>query len=370
MGHVLDHPDLADERVGQRALRVVDRADGHTAGQGLHPFGGGAGLESLVQHLGQRIPIVLACLDGREPRVLGQFGPANAVDQGQPEFLHHAHQEHPAILRPHGLYRGLRGMRATRHARRHGFAIQMPVSGIGKLLHRDLEQRHVHIAALARGFRPHQAGEQPDGAVRPGHVVDHRGAQPRGRAVGLPRQAHQPALGLHQVVIARPSAALIIASIGRDMQADDGGVQGGKRGIVQPQRLRLITAQVVHHGIRCRDQPGPRGTPLIGLQIQRDALLVPGPCLEIEAVIVAQHRAHAAAGIAPGRAVFDLDDLRPQIRKVHGPVGRRAELFQRQDAQPLQRLHQTGFRLMCCLAMIMRCISLVPSPMHNSGASR
>ena len=29
-----------------------------------------------------------------------------------------------------------------------------------------------------------------------------------------------------------------------------------------------------------------------------------------------------------------------------------------------------GFRSINCLAMMMRCISLVPSPMHSSGASR
>jgi hypothetical protein len=39
------------------------------------------------------------------------------------------------------------------------------------------------------------------------------------------------------------------------------------------------------------------------------------------------------------------------------------------DPEPRQKLH-TGFRSTSCRAMMIRCISLVPSPMASSGASR
>ena len=55
--------------------------------------------------------------------------------------------------------------------------------------------------------------------------------------------------------------------------------------------------------------------------------------------------------------------------------GARAILLDRDDAQPGERLiggwlAHAGFRAMICLAMMMRCSSLVPSPIVSSGASR
>src|SRR5262249_50703868 len=93
--------------------------------------------------------------------------------------------------------------------------------------------------------------------------------------------------------------------------------------------------------------------------------------LEIFAVALAQEaRAHMARGIAAGRGVLDLDDLGTEVGQKHRAVGTGAELLNSDDAYAFERFHGIGFRLIHCRAMMMRCISLVPSPMHMSGASR
>ena len=89
------------------------------------------------------------------------------------------------------------------------------------------------------------------------------------------------------------------------------------------------------------------------------------------AVVLAEEvRADVARGVAPGLGVLDLDHLGAEIGQEHRAVGPRAELLDRDNANAFQRLHATGFLLIHCLAMMMRCISLVPSPMQVSGASR
>ena len=75
---------------------------------------------------------------------------------------------------------------------------------------------------------------------------------------------------------------------------------------------------------------------------------------------------------SPPSGVLDLDHLGAQLGQEHGAVGPGAELLEGQDADALESgCHvMPGSVLIHCLAMMMRCISLVPSPMQVSGASR
>src|SRR5690606_5911898 len=150
----------------------------------------------------------------------------------------------------------------------------------------------------------------------------------------------------------------------------------------------LVAAQVVQHDVRFTRQCFKGLAAFVGLDVQNDALLIGVPALEILAVVRAEHERPGLAGrVAAGCGVFYLDDLRTQVREKHGAVGARAELFYRDDAYALQRKmgraryvtalwlagtrgHCAGFLLIHCLEMMMRCISLVPSPMQVSGASR
>ena len=76
------------------------------------------------------------------------------------------------------------------------------------------------------------------------------------------------------------------------------------------------------------------------------------------------------AASPPVVRVLDLDHLGAEVGEQHRAVGPGAELLEGEHADAVERLHALLLRLIHCLAMIMRCISLVPSPMQVSGASR
>ncbi len=125
----------------------------------------------------------------------------------------------------------------------------------------------------------------------------------------------------------------------------------------------------------CRELAQHR-LPLSILQIERQRLLVEIERLKIDALAVPQEvRPHRPRGIAPAPSVarrrLDLDHLGPQLRQELRPVRPRAILLGRKDSEAGEgQFRHAGFRFTHCRAMMMRCISLVPSPMHISSASR
>ena len=221
-----------------------------------------------------------------------------------------------------------------------------------------------------------QAGQQADDAGDAAHAVDQRDADARRRAVGIAGQFHQSGLGLHQEIVARPVGALAGAAIGRDVQADDRGLQVLQARIVDGELGGLRAAQVVDHAVGALHQRLELAAALGRLDVERHALLAEVPGLEVLAVVRAELvRPDVARGIAVGR--LDLDHLGAELGQEHRAVGAGAELLQRQDANARERLrrrswaaHSSACRLIHCRAMMMRCISLVPSPMQVSGASR
>ena len=238
-------------------------------------------------------------------------------------------------------------------------------------MHRDVEQADVDVAALSGLVRAQDAGEQAGRAGGAGHEVDHRAADARRRTVRLAGQAHDAGFRLHQEVVAGPALALVVAAVGRDVQADDLRIDVLQARVVEPELLRLVAAQIVHHGVGAFHELLEAGAALRGLDVERDALLVHVPGLEILAVAVRQHvRADVARGIAAGFGVLDLDHLGAEVGEQHRGIGTGAELLEGEDANAFERLHALLLRLIHCLAMIRRCISLVPSPMQVSGASR
>ena len=74
--------------------------------------------------------------------------------------------------------------------------------------------------------------------------------------------------------------------------------------------------------------------------------------------------------VAAGRGMLDLDDVGAQCSEQHGAVGCRTVLLDGDHPHARERFHHEALRFSHCRAMIRRCISLVPSPMQVSGASR
>ena len=81
-------------------------------------------------------------------------------------------------------------------------------------------------------------------------------------------------------------------------------------------------------------------------------------------------RPHVAGDVAPCFSVLDFDQICSQVGQKTSTIGSGTILFDGDDPQTLERKAHTGFLSTNCRAMIMRCISLVPSPMHINGASR
>ena len=106
-------------------------------------------------------------------------------------------------------------------------------------------------------------------------------------------------------------------------------------------------------------------------QIERDGTLVAVERLEEMAVVGSKiMRPDPTADIATLARVLDLDDLRAHVGELHGTERPGAVLLHGQNAYAGQRQHHTGFRAINCWAMMIRCNSLVPSPITSSGASR
>ena len=113
------------------------------------------------------------------------------------------------------------------------------------------------------------------------------------------------------------------------------------------------------------------------LQVEREALLIAVEAVEELAVVALvavakEERADAPRHVAAIGRVLDLDDFRAEIGQLHRAVRPRAILLDRNHAQTGKHRehHHTLFRAISWRAMMMRCNSLVPSPMTRSGASR
>ena len=89
-------------------------------------------------------------------------------------------------------------------------------------------------------------------------------------------------------------------------------------------------------------------------------------------------RPHSTTDITAIVVVFNFDDLSPKISQVLRAERPCPVLLDRDDADAGQqaRLNRfglsahIGFLSITCLAMMMRCISLVPSPINSKGESR
>ena len=247
--------------------------------------------------------------------------------------------------------------------------------GYDSLMQRDVEQADVEIPSLAATRDTEQRGHECERRRDAGHEVDDGEAHAGWRRAGFAGQVQEAGFGLHQVVVAGPGTPFVVASIRGQMCTDDARIGVLQCFVGEPQFVGLVTAQVVQHGIRLGDQPMEGFLPGRRLQVQCDAALVEVERLEEMAVVLAEEiRAHAARGIAALFAVLDLDDVGTEIGEVHGAERSGAERLEGQHTNAFQgqvrRVHQIGFRSISCRAMIMRCISFVPSPMHISGASR
>ena len=157
---------------------------------------------------------------------------------------------------------------------------------------------------------------------------------------GSPVTRQIAGLRLHQIVVARPGLALTVAAVGREMRADDPGVDLAELRVGESELLRLVAAQVVEGRIRRAHEPVQNLFCPRVLEVERDALLVAVEGLEEVAVAVGEEmRTDRAADIAALGRVLDLDHLGAEVAQHHAAERPGSVLFDGNDAQAGEREH-------------------------------
>ena len=141
-------------------------------------------------------------------------------------------------------------------------------------------------------------------------------------------------------------------------------------GVCESQLFRYVTAQIGGERIGARHQIVEHFLALRLSQIQSHALLVSIEAVIEEAVVLFEkERAHVPGNVTAVVGVFNLDYLGALVGEKHGAEGTGAVLLDGEHAHAFQRQLHAGFRSTSCFAMMIRCSSLVPSPMASKGAS-
>jgi hypothetical protein len=97
------------------------------------------------------------------------------------------------------------------------------------------------------------------------------------------------------------------------------------------QFARTIATQVREHGIGTRHESLEGSAPLSRTQIDRNRLLVVAEGLEKQRVLALLERRHIATNVALAAGIFELDDARAEVGKMHRSPGASTVLLDRED---------------------------------------
>ncbi len=322
---------------------------------------------------------------GRVPRVAGEVGPAQHV-QGQPPPLPvvgRAEHERLPVRRPVRAVRCDRG-RADSVGLQVDPGVAGDVEGVAHPFRHGVEEADRDRGPLPRALPDEQGGEHAGQGVHPGADVGD-GDAGLGRRSGAAGDRAGPGLRLGEQVVgtrARVRAALAVAG---DAHDDQPGVGGPQLCGAEAEAGGGARRQVLHYHVGARREARQRLAAQGVLEVESHRLLVPVGPDEIGAHPV-DHVVVAAGEVAAG-AVLHLDDPGAEVAQVAGADRRGDGLLDRDDGdatQGEQRLslnsHHEAVRdnhhprrpdpETSARAMMSRWMSLVPSPIAISGASR
>ncbi|MNX81153.1 hypothetical protein D3C86_1128320 [compost metagenome] len=253
-------------------------------------------------------------------------------------------QDQMAVLAGKDLVGRAVRMRVAAAPRRHA---RHEVIGalVGVQRHGDVQQADVQGQPLPGLVTLAQGGQHGGRGVHAGHQVHHRdpgaqGARAR-RAVRLAGVAHESAHALEHVVVsglAGHGAGLAVAG---DGQVDQAGIDAGKRVVVQPIFAQAAGLVVFDQDVRIGHQFAHASGAVFGGEIDGDRLLAPVAGHEVgghrfPAIRRTQVRRPPAAGIVAAFGMFNLDDLRPEVRQVLRAPGAREDARQVHDFDTAQ----------------------------------
>ena len=240
-------------RIGKYLIQPVDRAAGHIGlFQRADPFRRAAHDGGLAQQRDQFGAVPDALRVGGKALVLRPFRAAgHGAEAGELAVVAHG-QDHVAVGSGKGLVGHDAGVRVA-HAAWHHAAHQVVGGLVGESGYLDVEQGGVDMLAQAGAVAFLQRGQDADGGVQAGEDVGQRHAHllraGAGFVIGHAGDAHQPAHGLDQEVVAGArgvGAALAEAS---DGAVDQARVDGVEAGVVQAVLLQAAGLEVFQHDV-------------------------------------------------------------------------------------------------------------------------
>jgi hypothetical protein len=191
------------------------------------------------------------------------------------------------------------------------------------------QQRGAHHASLAGAVALVEGRDHAVGAVHAGEEVADRHAH-TGRLVGGGAgQRHQARLALGDLVVAGAAALRPVVPETADRQHDESGVDLVQALDREAEPVEHAGAEVLDEHVAVAHQPGQCLATVVGLQVERDRLLVAVARQEVgrdRVVLRPDEGRPPPAGVVTGARGLDLDDAgahvaehHPRVRAGEGP---------------------------------------------------
>ena len=311
-------------RVGENPVDGVDRAAGHLCRlKGGDPFVGRAGGKDRRQLGAEGVDVGKPCRVAEKTRILGQIGSSRDLEKGLELTVGPATQDQEPV----GAGKNLVGRDVgvgIAHPARHHAADQV----VHRLVHQPgdlgVEQGGVDMLALAGEVAVAQGGQDRAGGVHAGHHVGDGHAHLGRLAVGVAGDAHDPAHGLGQQVVARTRC------VGAGLpETGDAGVDEAGEALLDLVIGEAMAGKVADLIVLDEDvgalQQLEQDRPALGLsEVQSDGALVAvgaeviGALGGVVAVAVLQEGRAPAPDIVAGPRPLDLDHVGPEIAQGLG----------------------------------------------------
>ena len=184
--------------------------------------------------------------------------------------------------------------------------------------HRGAEEGGLRLAAPPGGFAAEEGGHRREGGHRPGREVEEGRPAAHRPAVRVAGDRHDPAVCLHERFVPRVLRLGAAPPEGGDRGVDEAGVERRDVVVPEPEPLHVPGLEVLDQHVRGPREVPHDGRPGLGLEIDRDALLVgvEGEEGGAQAVLVGR----PLPSLVPAE-VLDLDHLRPEEGEEHRAVG-------------------------------------------------
>ena len=332
-----DHDGLEADGLGELDALVdgVDRPAGDARrGDDAEPLHRRAGGEPLDEQRSELAAVRGAVLVAREPRVVGELGHPEDLDEPAELAVVARRDDEVAVGAGQRLVREEAGV-AVAHPARDDAARDEGTRLVDQPREGRAEQVDLDVLTAAGLVALVEGREDADARVQPGHDVEDRDPRAVGRALGVAGQAHQPRDGLDHEVVAGQVASAGSAAEAADRGVDDAGVVGADAVVVEPEPRQAPRLEVLDEDVGPPGELAGRRPVVVVLEVQRHRALVAVDPEVVRRDAVAHRRAPRPGVVAAGR--LDLDHLGAEVGEEHRRVGAGEDPGEVGDEEPGER---------------------------------